>query len=323
MNYPVPEQTIPKKYCPKLHSTAQETTLAALRPKKGNEQYPSAAVSTPPAPTPGGGGSGGGGGIFGLLKKRNSKPADILSTFAGSLLPSLHDYARTLFPATSSHSNVYFPSAATTSPGTPDLQTGNRYMSFAPMRTSIRHHPKWYVDGKDYMFAVSCALENAKHTIWIMDWWLSPELYLRRPASKWTFPGDPPGGKYRLDNMLAAAAARGVEVKIVVYKEVEAALTLNSHYTKRVLEARHYNIAVMRHPDHVPDAINSAADMYQELKDGYRFCDFLRGLYGIKDSKVLFWAHHEKMVLVDAGWGERQEKGFIGGLDLMLRQMGY
>ena len=166
------------------------------------------------------------------------------------------------------------------------------------------------------MWAVSCALENAKHTIWIMDWWLSPELNLRRPASKWTFPGDPPGGRYRLDNMLAAAATRGVEVKIIVYKEVEAALTLNSHYTKKALEARHPNIAVMRHPDHVPDATNTLTDIVTQVKDGYQFGDFLKGLYGIKDGKVLFWAHHEKLVLVDAGWGEGQEKGFMGGLDL-------
>ncbi|KAF8453731.1 hypothetical protein BDZ91DRAFT_668435 [Kalaharituber pfeilii] len=250
------------------------------------------------------------------MKKRTSnKPTDVLSSFAGSLLPSLHDYARTLFPASTTHSNPYFSSAAS-SPANPDLRTGHRFDSFAPMRTSIRHHPKWYVDGKDYMWAVSCALENAKHTIWIMDWWLSPELHLRRPASKWTFPGDPPGGRYRLDNMLAAAAARGVEVKIIVYKEVEAALTLNSHYTKKALEARHPNIAVMRHPDHVPDATNTVSDIYKEMKDGYKLGDFLRGLYGMKDGKVLFWAHHEKMVLVDAGWGEGQEKGFMGGLDL-------
>jgi phospholipase D1/2 len=50
-----------------------------------------------------------------------------------------------------------------------------------------------------------------------MDWWLSPEMYLRRPPSA--------NEKYRLDNMLKAAAERGVKVNVVVYKEVEAALT--------------------------------------------------------------------------------------------------
>jgi hypothetical protein len=54
----------------------------------------------------------------------------------------------------------------------------------------------------------------------IMDWWLSPEVYLRRPPAL--------NEQYRLDVMLKAAAKRGVQVKIIVYKEVEAALTLNS-----------------------------------------------------------------------------------------------
>lgn len=53
-----------------------------------------------------------------------------------------------------------------------------------------------------------------------MDWWLSPELYLRRPPSQ--------NEQYRVDNMLKAAAERGVKVHIVVYKEVEAALTCDS-----------------------------------------------------------------------------------------------
>lgn len=313
--YPTPEYAKPKKYVRKYHSTAQESTLAQLKPEAQTTQAHGTTVGpASTAPTPSVGSCGGG--ILGFLQKRKSnKPQDILGSFAGSLLPSLHDYARTLFPPSTTHSNPYYPNSTAT-PGNPDLETGHRYNSFAPMRTSMRHHPKWYVDGKDYMWAVSCALENAKHTIWIMDWWLSPELHLRRPASRWTFPGDPPGGRYRLDNMLAAAAARGVEIKIVVYKEVEAALTLNSHYTKRALEARHPNIAVMRHPDHVPDATNTVTDIYAQVKDGYRFGDFMRGLYGMKDGKVLFWAHHEKMVLVDAGWGEGQEKGFMGGLDL-------
>ncbi len=45
-----------------------------------------------------------------------------------------------------------------------------------------------------------------------MDWWLTPELYLRRPPSR--------NEQYRRDNMLKAAAERGVQVRIIVYKEV-------------------------------------------------------------------------------------------------------
>ena len=61
---------------------------------------------------------------------------------------------------------------------------------------------------------------GARKTIYILDWWLSPELYLRRPPSK--------NAQYRLDAMLKAAAERGITVNIIVYKEVQAALTLDS-----------------------------------------------------------------------------------------------
>lgn len=82
----------------------------------------------------------------------------------------------------------------------------NRYHSFAPEQTGNK--VKWYVDGCRYFWAISVALEEAQHSIWIMDWWLSPEVYLRRPPSKFQ--------QYRLDRMLQAAAARGVTVEIIL-----------------------------------------------------------------------------------------------------------
>jgi phospholipase D1/2 len=97
----------------------------------------------------------------------------------------------------------------------PAPEADTRYHSFAPPRTG--NDAKWFIDGCGYFWAVSVALENAKDTIWIMDWWLSPELYLRRPPSK--------NEKYRLDRMLQAAAERGVKVSVIVYKEVPAALS--------------------------------------------------------------------------------------------------
>jgi phosphatidylserine/phosphatidylglycerophosphate/cardiolipin synthase-like enzyme len=50
----------------------------------------------------------------------------------------------------------------------------NRYMSFAHGRKNC--HVKWYVDAKDYFYAVSEALMSAKEEILIEDLWLSPEL---------------------------------------------------------------------------------------------------------------------------------------------------
>jgi hypothetical protein len=95
----------------------------------------------------------------------------------------------------------------------------NQYHSFAPPRTQC--DAKWYVDGCSYFYAMSIAIEQAHSQIWIMDWWLSPELYLRRPPSR--------NEQYRLDNMLKAAAERGVKVNIMVYKEVEKVLSCKSY----------------------------------------------------------------------------------------------
>lgn len=90
----------------------------------------------------------------------------------------------------------------------------NRYSSFATPRSL--NSAKWFVDGCGYFWALSVALEEARHDIWILDWWLSPELYLRRPPSA--------NKEYRLDRMLKAAADRGVKINIAIYKEVESVL---------------------------------------------------------------------------------------------------
>jgi phospholipase D1/2 len=94
----------------------------------------------------------------------------------------------------------------------------NRYYSFAPPRT--QDSAKWFVDGCGYFWALSVALEEAQHDIWIMDWWLSPELYLRRPPSA--------NEQYRLDRLLKGAADRGVKVNVMIYREVENVLTCKS-----------------------------------------------------------------------------------------------
>jgi len=145
----------------------------------------------------------------------------------------------------------------------------NRFKSFASERDNC--HAKWYVDGKDYFYAVSEALMSAKEEIFIEDWWLSPELYLRRPPSN--------NEQYRLDRILKKKAEEGVKIYVVVYKEMSQALTLDSKHSKEVLESLHKNVVVQRHPDH---------DI----------------------GGTFFWAHHEKMIVVD------RHTAFIGGLDL-------
>ncbi|OOF93656.1 hypothetical protein ASPCADRAFT_517182 [Aspergillus carbonarius ITEM 5010] len=192
--------------------------------------------------------------------------------------------------------------------GAPKPQAENRFGSFAPPRQG--NEVKWHVDGCAYFYAVSKALENAKEYIWILDWWLSPELYLRRPPAK--------NEQYRLDRMLLAAAQRGVRVNIIVYKEVTQALTLSSHHTKHHLEDMHPNIAVFRHPDHLPDRQELAASIHTSLQtmslDAGNLAkmseDAIKGLYGMREDVILYWAHHEKLCLIDG------RIAFMGGLDL-------
>uniref|UniRef100_A0A8C3B283 Phospholipase n=1 Tax=Cyclopterus lumpus TaxID=8103 RepID=A0A8C3B283_CYCLU len=131
--------------------------------------------------------------------------------------------------------------------------------------------PPPYVNGKTYMEDVADALEEAKEEIFITDWWLSPEIFLKRPVME--------GNRWRLDCTLKRKAQQGVRIFVMLYKEVELALGINSGYSKRTLSHLHPNIKVMRHPDHV-------------------------------SSSVYLWAHHEKIVVVD------QSVAFVGGIDL-------
>jgi hypothetical protein len=89
----------------------------------------------------------------------------VLDSFTKGLSEALHGYARNIFPATSTYSNSA--TGAGWQPAAPEATTGNRFESFAPVRNG--NAAKWYVDGKDYMYAVSVALENARETIWILD----------------------------------------------------------------------------------------------------------------------------------------------------------
>ncbi|KAI9365193.1 hypothetical protein BD770DRAFT_378002 [Pilaira anomala] len=145
----------------------------------------------------------------------------------------------------------------------------HRFDSFAAVRHDAQ--VKYYIDGQNYCWAVSEAIEAATECIYIEDWWLTPELYLRRPPSKYP--------EYRLDAQLKRKADQGVKIYVVVYKEVEMALTLDSRHTKDSLQALSENIIVLRHPDH-----------------------FIGGTF--------FWSHHEKFVVID------NQIAFLGGIDL-------
>jgi len=143
--------------------------------------------------------------------------------------------------------------------------------SFAPIRRESR--VQWFVDGEGYMASVAEAILKAEEEIFITDWWLSPELHLKRPVT------DIKG--WRLNELLREKAEHGVRVYVLMYKELEMTLSINSYHSKQVLQGMHgKNIKVLRHPDRVPGAA------------------------------TYLWAHHEKIVCID------QKVAFLGGIDL-------
>ncbi|KAI0983513.1 hypothetical protein GJ496_007968 [Pomphorhynchus laevis] len=150
-----------------------------------------------------------------------------------------------------------------------EFTSAHRFESFAPIRSNSK--VKWIVDGASYFKAVAEFIEMAQRQIFITDWFLSPELHLKRPHLD---------NRYRLDKLLKSKAEAGIEVYILLYKEVQSVLGINSAYSKRKLSEIHPNIRVLRYPDHI-----------------------------IRNSTLL-WANHEKSVVID------QTYALLGGIDL-------
>ena len=144
-----------------------------------------------------------------------------------------------------------------------------RFDSFAPVRSKV--FAQWLVDGRDYMWNVSRAISMAKDVIYIHDWWLSPELYMRRPAAI--------SQKWRLDRLLQRKAREGVKVFVIMYRNINSAIPIDSEYSKFSLLDLHPNVFVQRSPNQ------------------FR-------------QNTFFWAHHEKLCLID------HMVAFIGGIDL-------
>lgn len=135
----------------------------------------------------------------------------------------------------------------------------HRFGSFAPVRKNC--FAQWLVDARDYFWALSSALEMAKDVVFIHDWWLSPELYLRRPAHG--------NQQFRIDRILQRIAQRGVKVFVIIYRNVGTTIPIDSLYTKHsILSLNQENIHVIRSPN-------------QLLQNTY------------------FWAHHEKVCVID------------------------
>ena len=158
----------------------------------------------------------------------------------------------------------------------------NKYSSFSSQKSNCG--AKWFVDGESYFGYLLNQLKGAKESVYITDWFLSPELALKRPINYEEFVNDPEyqkkltfGNVSRLMDVLYLLAKKGVKIFILIYCEVSLALAINSANAKATLKKLHPNIVVTRHP---------------------------------KNTTTLLWSHHEKLVIID------QKMAFVGGLDL-------
>lgn len=93
-----------------------------------------------------------------------------------------------------------------------------------PLTPHIRPVSQRHIAGHDYFYALSELLDSATECIFILDWWLSPEIYLRRPPALHE--------EWRLDRLLQKKAQQGVKIFVVVYSEVPGVATLNSEHTQ-------------------------------------------------------------------------------------------
>jgi phospholipase D1/2 len=132
--------------------------------------------------------------------------------------------------------------------------------SFAPIRS--KNDAKLYICAEEYWDDLYEKLIKAENEVFITDWWMTPEIYLKRPVNL----DNDDMEKYRLDNILGELARNGVKVYVLLWKEVEiAGLYNNSEHTKEMLERQSSNIRVLRHPR----------------------------------TLISFWSHHEKIFVID------------------------
>ena len=161
----------------------------------------------------------------------------------------------------------------------------NEYQSFTSQKVNCG--AKWFVDGHDYFQYLHSQLIKATESVFITDWFLSPELALKRPVNYNNFVGEKNinenkktlniSNANRLMDIFYVLAKKGVKIYILLFCEPSLALAINSQYTKRTLQHLHPNIKITRHP---------------------------------KGTQSILWSHHEKLVIID------QRIAFVGGLDL-------
>ena len=164
------------------------------------------------------------------------------------------------------------------------LSKFNRYEAYT---TAKRYNLcQWFCDGKSYYDDLYEKIMAAEKCIYITDWWMSPEVFLKRPVDtkiyldmkeKKIISKDLGDKMSRLMDILDYKARQGVKIYILIYYEVSIAVTLNSSHTLNMFKSLSPNIKVTRSPS---------------------------------GEGTLLWSHHEKLVVID------NIIGYVGGLDL-------
>uniref|UniRef100_A0A914XSF8 PH domain-containing protein n=1 Tax=Panagrolaimus superbus TaxID=310955 RepID=A0A914XSF8_9BILA len=132
-----------------------------------------------------------------------------------------------------------------------------RFRSTYPIRAKENiNFCQTFIDGCDFWERAAEMMERAREEIFIGNWWLTPEMFLKKPINF--------GNRWRLDHILKRAAERGVRVFVLLFKEFGQGQC--SQYCKRTLQNLHANIKVIRHPEHEPG------------------------------TGVFLWSHHEKLL---------------------------
>ena len=170
---------------------------------------------------------------------------------------------------------------------------------------------KWFIDGKDTFRAMYQAIASAKHTIYITDWFLTPEVFLVRDqgdlhaCASSTPPVVPVlSPDKRLDNLLAQKAREGVQVYVLPWSETKVAMELNSSHAKAVLEGI---VATDTSNSNTQAAVAGESGTRAASKSGGNIRVILHPL-----TWPMKWSHHQKTLVVD------HSVAFVGGLDMCL-----
>lgn len=93
-----------------------------------------------------------------------------------------------------------------------------------------------FADGATLFDHVAEMMSLAEEEIFITDWWLTPEILLRRPADI--------GDDWQLMELLKRKARQGVRVYVMLFKEIQQVMMVGSAHAKEVLMSLHPNILV-------------------------------------------------------------------------------